>query len=171
MTDLSSISVPLPGEWPRNARLALLHVVSLAHLALTRTRSWCADSRIARVRLTAEADHLRQEVALLREEIRIKDTRLALIPAAERPRYPPELRMAILALRSARRWSARRAARAFLLTGPTIISWMKRLDEEGPDALVRLPEPVNRFPDFVAVVVQQLRAVCRRDRHGWLCCP
>ncbi len=156
----SSISVPLPAKWPKNARLALLHAVSLAHLAMTRTRSWCADSRIARVRLSSEVDHLRQEVALLREELRIKDARLALIPAAERPRYPPELRMAILALRSARRWSARRAAKAFLLTAPTIASWMRRLDEEGPDALVRLPSPVSRFPDFVAVVVQQLRAVC-----------
>ncbi len=156
----SSISVPLPAHWPKNARLALLHVVSMAHLALTRTRSWCADSRVARVRLRAEGDNLRQEVALLREELRIKDARLALIPAAERPRYPPELRMAILALRSARRWSARKAAKAFLLTAPTIASWMRRLDEEGPAALVRLPAPVNRFPDFVAVVVQQLRAVC-----------
>ncbi len=161
MTHLpSSISVPLPAQWPKNARLALLHAVSLAHLALTRTRSWCADSRVARVRLSSEADHLRQEVALLREEIRIKDARVALIPAAERPRYPPELRMAILALRSARRWSARRAAKAFLLTAPTIASWMERLDEEGQGALVRLPAPVNRFPDFVAVVVQQFRAVC-----------
>jgi transposase InsO family protein len=156
----SSASVPLPAEWPKNARLALLHVVSMAHLALTRSRSWCADSRIARVRLGSEVDRLREEVALLREELRIKDARLALIPAAERPRYPPELRMAILALRSARRWSARRTARAFLLTAPTIASWMRRLDEEGPDALVRLPSPVSCFPNFVAVVVQQLRAVC-----------
>ncbi len=37
---------------------------------------------------------------------------------------------------------------------------MRRLDEEGPDALVRLPAPVNRFPDFVTLVVKQLRAVC-----------
>ena len=37
---------------------------------------------------------------------------------------------------------------------------MRRLDEEGEAALIRLPVPVNRFPDFVAVVVQQLRATC-----------
>ena len=37
---------------------------------------------------------------------------------------------------------------------------MRRLDEEGEEALVRLPVPVNRFPDFVSVVVQQLRATC-----------
>ena len=37
---------------------------------------------------------------------------------------------------------------------------MRRLDEEGEEALVRMPVPVNRFPDFVSVVVQQLRATC-----------
>ena len=37
---------------------------------------------------------------------------------------------------------------------------MARLDEEGPDALVRLPEPVNRFPDFVSYVVRRLKALC-----------
>ncbi len=156
MTARSSLPLPLTAKWPENARSALLHVVSLAQLALTRTRSWCADSRLARIRLQAYADHLCQELALLREEIRIKDARLGLIPAAERPRYPPALRMAILALRSAR-W---RTAKAFLLTAPTIAAWMRRLDEQGPAALVRLPEPVKRFPDFVAVVVKQLRAVC-----------
>jgi len=35
-----------------------------------------------------------------------------------------------------------------------------RLDEEGPVALVRLPEPVNRFPDFVAYLVKRLRVLC-----------
>ena len=34
---------------------------------------------------------------------------------------------------------------------------MKRLDEEGPDALVAPPVPVNRYPDFVAVAAQKLR--------------
>jgi len=37
---------------------------------------------------------------------------------------------------------------------------MGRLDEQGPDALVRLPEPVNRFPDFVAYLVKRLRVLC-----------
>jgi len=36
---------------------------------------------------------------------------------------------------------------------------MKRLDEEGADALVQLREPVNRFPDFVRYVVQRLRTL------------
>ena len=151
---------PLPCGWPRVARAAIVQLAGLAHVALTRTRSWCADSRIARVRLRGRVDGLEQEVALLREELRIKDARLARIPAAERPRYPPAERMAIVALRAARGWSAAQTARVFLLTAATIASWMRRLDEEGEEALVRLPVPVNRFPDIVSVVVQQLRATC-----------
>ena len=30
---------------------------------------------------------------------------------------------------------------------------MKRLQENGADALVQLDEPVNRFPDFVRYIV------------------
>ncbi len=132
----------------------------LARAALVRTRSWCADSPLARVRLRGRVDRLEQEVALLREELRIKDARLARIRAAERPRYPPEEGLAILALRAARGWNAAETARAFLVTAVTITSWMRRLDEDGEGALVRLPVPVNKLPDFVAVVVQTLRATC-----------
>lgn len=52
------------------------------------------------------------------------------------------------------------AARAFLVTVETIRSWLKRVDEQGPDALVQLREPVNRFPDFVRYLVQQFKALC-----------
>jgi putative transposase len=37
---------------------------------------------------------------------------------------------------------------------------MKRVDEEGPDALVQLREPVNKFPDFVRYAVQRLKTLC-----------
>ena len=37
---------------------------------------------------------------------------------------------------------------------------MKRLQEDGADALVQLDEPVNRFPDFVRYMVQQLKTLC-----------
>jgi putative transposase len=37
---------------------------------------------------------------------------------------------------------------------------MNRLDEEGEAALVKVPEPVNRFPDFVRSIVNKLRLVC-----------
>ena len=37
---------------------------------------------------------------------------------------------------------------------------MKRVDEQGPHALVQLREPVNKFPEFVRYVVQRLKALC-----------
>ena len=37
---------------------------------------------------------------------------------------------------------------------------MRRVDEQGPKALVQIREPVNKFPDFVRFVVQQLKTLC-----------
>ena len=50
--------------------MAVVHVISLAHFSLSYARGWAADSVNTRVRLKAENDRLRQEVALLREELR-----------------------------------------------------------------------------------------------------
>jgi len=79
-----------------------------------------------------------------------------------RPYYPSAARLAILELRAARGWSLAQTARAFLVSSLTIASWTGRLQEEGPDALVRLPEPVNRFPDFVGYLVRRLKVLCPR---------
>ncbi len=37
---------------------------------------------------------------------------------------------------------------------------MRRLDEQGADALVHISEPVNKFPDFVRYSVQRLKTLC-----------
>jgi len=37
---------------------------------------------------------------------------------------------------------------------------MKRVDEEGADALVQIREPVNKFRDFVRYAVQRLKSLC-----------
>ncbi|HEX5042902.1 MAG TPA: DDE-type integrase/transposase/recombinase [Candidatus Polarisedimenticolaceae bacterium] len=82
------------------------------------------------------------------------------LPAQRRPHYPPIERLAILELRAARGWTVAETARRLLVTSMTVTSWNSRLDEEGPDALLKVPVPVNRFPDFVAYVVRRLRALC-----------
>jgi hypothetical protein len=148
---------PRPTQWKRSVQAALLHVIALAKYALVYTRSWAANSSSQRVRLAAKGDQLEQEVALLREEARIKDARMARIPPGERPHYPPAERLAILELRAARGWSLAQTAKAFQLTPQTIASWMKRLDEQGPDALVRTREPVGpALPrDFPLVAVHE----------------
>ena len=75
----------LPKSWSTCVRSAVLHVVSLARYAAVYTRSWAADSPNARVRLKAAKDHVEQDAALLREEIRIKDARMASIAPQRRP--------------------------------------------------------------------------------------
>ena len=44
----------------------------------------------------------------------------------------------------------------------TIASWTKRLDEDGPAALLQTSAPVNQFPDFVRYIVMRLQTLCPR---------
>ena len=67
--------IPLPKEWPTIVKSAVLQVISLAHYVMTYTRSWCANSRISRLRSRAKLELVEQEIALLTEELRIKDAR------------------------------------------------------------------------------------------------
>jgi hypothetical protein len=97
MSSKPAPKVPLPMHWKKHVKSAILHVISLAQYATAYTRSWATDSRNARVRLTAVKDRLEQERALLREEIRIKDARMARLPAHRRPQYTAVERMATLA--------------------------------------------------------------------------
>src|SRR5437867_4481786 len=146
-----SHSLPLPRGWPRRVRSAVVQVISLARTNLALAQGWASESN-RQLRRRAEGDRLRQEIQILREEIRIKDARMEQLEAHRRPHYPPVARLAILELRAARGWSLAQTARIFLVTPLTIASWTGRLDEEGPDALIRLPEPVNKFPDFIRYV-------------------
>ena len=100
------------------------------------------------------------ELACEKSKMRIKDARMAIDSAASPATLSATERMAILELKAARGWSLEQTAKAFLVTAATIASWMKRLDEDGPDALVQLPVPVNKFPDFVHYVVQRLKTLC-----------
>ena len=147
---------------------ALLRVISLAQLAFAYTRGWAANCPNARIRLKARLDRAQQEMALLREQMRINNVRMELIPAHRRPHYPPRERMAILELKAARGWSLKQTAKAFLVTSATIASWMKRLDEDGLHALVQVSQPVNRFPDFVGYVVQRLNTLSHLGQVAWL---
>ena len=151
--------IPLPKSWQGCVKSAVLHAIALAHYAIVYARAWAADSIHARVRLAAENDRLHEACALLREELRIKDTRMAQIAPQRRPHYGPHQRMAILELRAARRWSVKQTADTFFITPATVTSWRKRVDDEGTNALLQLREPVNKFPDFVRYIVQRLKTL------------
>ena len=46
--------VPLPRNWPRRVRSAIIHAVSMAQTSLTLARGWAANSANARIRLKTE---------------------------------------------------------------------------------------------------------------------
>jgi putative transposase len=110
--------------------------------------------------LKAELERDRQEIALLREQLRITSVRMASIPPSRRPQYKPPERMAILELKAARNWSLEQTAKEFSVTAATIASWMNRLEEHGPDSLVQLRQPINRFPEYTRYIVQRLKTLC-----------
>ena len=85
---------------------------------------------------------------------------MASIPAHQRPFYRPPERLAILELKAARGWSLEQTAKRFFVCPKTVATWMKRLDEDGAAALVQLPVPVNKFPDFVRYAVKRLQTLC-----------
>lgn len=82
------------------------------------------------------------------------------MPPRHRPHYTPTERLEILELRAARGWNIERTAEALVTTPETIAGWNRRVEEEGPKALLRLREPVNKFPDFVVLMVQRLKLLC-----------
>ena len=79
--------ISLPKNWKRRTKSAVLHAISLAQFSLAYARGWAANRFNARVRLTAENDQLREYLALLCEETRIKDARTARLAPHGRPHY------------------------------------------------------------------------------------
>jgi len=151
-------TLSLPRNWSKLVRSGVLHAVSLAHAAVT--LSWSrAASRGSPHRQRAEIDRLRAEITHLKEEMAIKDSRWGRHSPRRRPHYGPVFRMRILRLRAARGWTVAQTAERFLVTENTIENWMRRLDDAGEAALVRLEEPVNKLPDFVAHLVRHLKVL------------
>jgi len=67
--------LPLPRAWPRRVRSAVIQVIPLARTSLALTQGWASESMNPGLRQQAK-DRLRQEIQLLREEIRIKAARM-----------------------------------------------------------------------------------------------
>ncbi len=147
--------VRLPKQWSRHVKSGILHAVALASVALSYARGRATDER----RLRAQLDQANSEIALLREELSIKDDRWERSPSRRRPHHTPIQRMRILQLRAARGWTMEKTARAFLLDEQTLLEWMGRLDEPGGRALIQTTAPVNRYPDFVRCLVRQIKAL------------
>ena len=115
-----SPSVPLPRSWSKVVRRSVLQALSVASAALTRAWSRSASRPSSRAQENAEAERLRTEVALLTEELELKDARFGRLAAHKRPHYGPVQRLRILELRALRGWSVMQTAERFLVTEETI---------------------------------------------------
>jgi len=151
--------IPLPKEWPSHVKTGILHVISIAQVALTAARARAKKRGIV-ARLRAKVDEQAGEISLLKEELELKDLRMARVKSRRRPHYRGVERLRILELKAARGWSKAQVGERFILRLATIAEWMKRLDEEGEHTLVQTPEPINRFPDFVRHIVIRLKVLC-----------
>lgn len=152
----------IPDNWPETIRRAVLHAASLAHASIIHTRSWCANSSIARTRLAGLLDQAKQEISLLNEEIRILRTRIEKIAPKHRPHYFPAERLSILLYKASRGWNQKKTAHAFGLTEETISSWLHELETCGPETLVRIPVPHNKYPDCLRYLAGKLKVLCPR---------
>ena len=90
--------IPLPRGWTKTVRSSVVHALALASVALT--RAWGSAARKERpVQVVAERDRAKSEIALLREELNIKDERWSRVAPRRRPYYTPVQRMRILKLK------------------------------------------------------------------------
>ncbi len=114
------LRIRLPQGWPESVKSVMLRVISLAQFSMAYTRGWAVNSPIPRLRLKAENDQLKQDLALLKKEIRIKKARMNRIDSHKRPHCAPSERLSILEVRAAKAWSVREtdAALRFLLLLP-----------------------------------------------------
>lgn len=148
-----------PRGWNQSVRAGVLHAIALANSIWLQVASSRRSDRRA-VSARGELSQFRREIELLREQLRIKDARFARVAPHRRPHYTPVERLAILELKAAQGWSLAQTANTFLVAEPTVASWLVRLDETGPTALVRTSDPVNKFPELVGYLVRRLKVLC-----------
>ncbi len=153
-------AISLPRQWSDNVQRGWLCAIALAHRGMTFVRAWAENSPLPRVRLAGELAFARMRLALIERENRLLRARFERVPPANRPHFAPAERLEILAIKSETGWTAAELARRFLVTPLTIARWLRRLDEGGEGALLAMPKPVNRFPEFVAELVRQLKVTC-----------
>jgi hypothetical protein len=63
MAARSHPQLPVPKTWRRSVKSAVLHIISLAQFSIAYTRGWAANCPNARIRLAAENERLKAELA------------------------------------------------------------------------------------------------------------
>lgn len=103
-------------------------------------------------------DRLRSEIALLERELSIKDARFNRLAPKKRPEYLPAERLEILLIKTMRGLNNSQLARRFQITVQTVRRWVRGVHQGGD--MVQLPSKATRYPDYLRLVIQQLKLVC-----------
>jgi len=101
--------IRLPRHWPEHVKSSILHAISLP---VSPCPTPWARHRARRLR--AQVEQSSTEVALVREELDIKDGRWARRPPPQAALHTDQ-RMRILQLRAARGWTLEKTAEVFLV--------------------------------------------------------
>jgi len=152
-------TIPLPRDWPRHVTHAVVQVVGLANAAISVVRGWCNDSLTTRRQLAGKSERLQAEIAQLHVELDLLRSRLGRVPAKNRPHCTPVERLRILELKAARGWNCSQLARRLLLSPSTVTDWLERLRTRGQEQFICAPVPVNKYPDYVGLLVQEMKAL------------
>ena len=72
---MPSSTLPVPRQWTKHIRSAFIHTISLASATFTSTCALASKRKASLTRMKSELAQAYQEIALLREEIQIKDDR------------------------------------------------------------------------------------------------
>ena len=140
--------IPLPQRWSELVLMALLHVTTLARLAIMNARNWPDGLECDGLRLRADNDRLKCEVALIERELTIKDARFSRLPAKKRPEYLPSERLEILLIKTMRGLNNSQLARRFQITVQTVRRWLRGVCLG--NKIVELPEKATAIHDIPA---------------------
>jgi len=150
-------TTPLPKTWPKQVKSAVIHTLSFATTDFMAAYGRRSEKVGSLSRVVADLALAKRESAILKKEIRLKDSRFGRVPPHRRPYYRSTERLQVLQIRTARGWSIAQTAETFLLNENTVASWHQRIDEEGESALLQTPVPVNKFPNLVRAIVRHLK--------------
>ena len=74
------LDIPIPRQWSRQVKSAFLQAISFASTAFTCASGLAANRKDRMKRLQAELARTYREIALLKEEMQIKDERFRRLP-------------------------------------------------------------------------------------------
>ncbi len=153
--------LPLPYDWNLHIKRGVLAVVALAHTATVELYRRGHETIHPLYRHHVRLQRAESDAHLLRAQIRLVSARARRANRKERPArrglgyYTDTERFEILNIQMARGWSHARTAREFLVCDRTIAWWHRESED---DSLVKGPRsPVNKFPDYVRLVVLTLK--------------